>query len=250
MSFLNKDICIGLVGYEGRMGQEIISVLKERNIKIFTNGGEINGDKNKIFDNSDVVIDFSSKDGLKDCLKLAEIKKVPLVSGSTPMTEDIMNDIKEVSRNCKVCWSANMSIGIAITKKISSLVGKWLLDYDCEIFEKHHNKKKDAPSGTAIMIGKEIAKNREQKFSDVAVFDRHEKQSGERIQGQIGFSSARGGRVFGEHEIMFFGNDDEITISHRAYNRRLFAVGAVECAIKLLDKKENGFYSVEDLLLS
>ena len=121
-----------------------------------------------------------------------------------------------------------------------------LKDYDCEILERHHNKKKDSPSGTAIMLGQEVAKARDMNFDDVAIFNR----SNERIKDQIGFASIRGGSIFGEHDVMFIGDNDEITITHKAYNRKLFAVGAVECAIKLFNKKENGFYTIEDLIFN
>ena len=135
---------------------------------------------------------------------------------------------------------------MAITRKLASMCGKLLADYDCEIFERHHNKKKDAPSGTAIMLGKSVAEGRGVNFDNVAVFDRNQ----ERHKGQIGFSSARGGNIVGDHDVMFIGENDEIIITHKAYKRSLFAVGAVECALKLLEQKNNGFYTIEDLLFN
>ena len=239
-------IKIGVIGFQGRMGQEILQVLKAKNIEAITNGGEIGGDKNEIFSASDIVIDFTNAEGLKECLKFVKTTKKPFVSGSTPMNNKLMKEILEVSQNTKICWSANMSIGIAIASKLSSICGELLADYDCEIFERHHNKKKDAPSGTAIMLGKAVANGRNVVFDDVAVFDRNQ----ERQKGQIGFSSARGGNIIGEHNVMFIGESDEIVITHKAYNRSLFAVGAVECALKLLEQKNNGFYSIEKLLFN
>ena len=240
------SVKIGVIGYQGRMGQEILQILQKRNVEAITFGGEIGGDKNEIFTKSDVVIDFTNNDGLKECLKFVEKTKTPFVSGSTPMNNELMAEILKLSQNSKICWSANMSIGIAITRKLASMCGKFLADYDCEIFERHHNKKKDAPSGTAIMLGKSVADGRGVEFDKVAVFDRNQ----ERQKGQIGFSSVRGGNIVGDHDVMFIGEYDEIAITHRAYKRSLFAVGAVECALKLLDKKNNGFYTIEDLLLS
>ena len=122
-------------------------------------------------------------------------------------------------------------------------------EYDCEIVEKHHNQKLDAPSGTAKTIGQAVADGRGVNFNQNAVFGRNP-QSEKRHVNEIGFSSIRGGNIFGEHDVMFIGQNDEITISHKAFNRKLFAVGAINCALKLLEKKENGFYSIEDLLIT
>ena len=242
---MNNNIKIGLAGYKGRMGDEILKVLHSRGITAITKGGEVGEDKTELFTNSDVVIDFTNTDGLLECLKFAKKTRVPLVSGSTPMNDDVMKQILEISKGSKICWSANMSICMAIARKLSSICGKLLTNYDCEILEKHHNKKKDAPSGTAIMLGESVAKSRNVKLEDVLVTDRNS----ERKCGQIGFASVRGGSIIGEHDVMFIGENDEITITHKAYNRSLFAVGAVECAIKLLQQKQNGFYRIEDLFL-
>ena len=240
-----NNLKIGVIGFQGRMGQEVLKVLNQKQITAVIEGGEINGDKNKIFKTADVVIDFTNNQGLIECLDFARITKKPLVSGSTPMNDEIMNKIMEVSKNTKICWSANMSIGIAIAKKLSQQCATLLKDYDCEILEKHHNKKKDAPSGTAISLGEAVATARNVNFQTEKTIDRNSI----RRKGQIGFASIRGGSIFGEHNVMFIGENDEITISHKAYNRQLFAVGAVECAVKLFQEKNNGFYTLEDLLL-
>ncbi len=242
-----SNIKVGVSGYNGKMGKEILNVLKQtENVIVVTEGGEVGEDKIKLFKNSDVVIDFTSARGLNECLDFAKETKVPLVSGSTPMNDELMNKIMDVSKYTKICWSANMSIGIAVVKKLSSMCGKLLNDYDCEIFERHHNKKKDAPSGTAIMLGKTIADSRGLEFDDVCVIDRNS----ERKLGQIGFSSVRGGNIVGDHKVMFIGKNDEIQIVHKAYNRVLFAAGAVKCALELLKQKDVKFYNIEDLLFN
>ena len=245
---LNNQLKIGVIGYQGKMGQEICKVLQSKNVKIITDGGELNGNKKNIFINSDVIIDFSSAEGLNECLDLAVQFQKPLVSGSTPMTDELMQKMIRASKQTKICWSANMSIGIAIVKKIATETAKVLKEYDCEILEIHHNQKKDAPSGTAIAIGKAISQARKQNFNDISVFSR----SGlsKRKANEIGFSSIRGGSIFGEHEIMFIGQNDKISISHQAFNRTLFAIGAVECIYQLLKQKSNGFFTLEDLVLN
>ena len=245
MSFNEKKNKVGIVGYKGRMGKELIDVLEKKNLSVITDD-----DKCKLFDLADVVIDFSSTDGFKECLQEVRRTGKPLVSGSTPMNNELYNEILDVSKKAKICWSSNMSIGIAIIKKMSYMLGQMLSgeEYDCEILEKHHNQKLDAPSGTAKTIGQAVADGRGVNFGQNAVFGRNP-QSGKRKNGEICFSSIRGGNIFGEHDVMFIGQNDEITISHKAFNRRLFAVGAINCALKLLEKKENGFYSIEDLLI-
>lgn len=241
----NENIKIGIVGHKGRMGQEILKILSSKsNIDIIIENGEIGENKIDLFKKSNIVIDFTNENGLKECLECAKLTKKPLVSGSTPINNDIMEQIQDSSKYTKICWSANMSIGIAVVNKLSSVCAKILKNYDCEILEKHHNKKKDAPSGTAIMIGKTIAKERNLDFDKIISLDRN----AVRKNNQIGFASIRGGNIAGEHEIMFIGDNDEIIISHKAYNRTLFAIGAIECAMKLLQQKTNGFYRVEDLL--
>ena len=139
-----------------------------------------------------------------------------------------------------------MAIGVNVFFNTLKKLAPLLYDFDIEIIEAHHNQKQDAPSGTAIMLGKSVADGRGVEFDKVAVFDRNQ----ERQKGQIGFSSVRGGNIVGDHDVMFIGENDEIIVSHKAYKRSLFAVGAVECALNLLEQKSNGFYTIEDLLLS
>ena len=246
MSFDNRTPQIGIVGYKGRMGRELLDVAEQRKILTITDDN-----KQKLFDLADIVIDFSSADGLRECLQEVKRTGKPLVSGSTPMNDELYEEMLGVSKEAKICSSSNMSIGIAIVKKMSYMLGQILSgdEYDCEIVEKHHNQKLDAPSGTAKTIGQAVADGRGVNFNQNAVFGRNP-QSEKRQVNEIGFSSIRGGNIFGEHDVMFIGQNDEITISHKAFNRKLFAVGAINCALKLLEKKENGFYSIEDLLIT
>ena len=251
------NIKIGLSGYKGKMGMELQNIINDyhannnnKQIEVIIDGGENGGDKIALFNSSDIVIDFTNSNGLIECLNCVLTTKKPFVSGSTPMTDEIEKKIFEASKIAKVCWSANMSIGVAITKKISRLLGEYLSgnEYDCEILEKHHNQKKDAPSGTAIMLGKSVAEGRNIVFDGAKDIDRMHKNE-KREVGKIGFSSIRGGTIFGEHEVMFIGKNDEITIKHTAFNRKIFAIGALECALKLLDlEKKNGLFLPEDLI--
>ncbi len=239
-NMVERKIVVGVVGSNGRMGQEILSVLASKCIKTLTCD---NGDsKSELFDKADIVIDFSSAEGLKECLKEAVRTKKPLVSGSTPMSDELRNEIEKASKETRIFWSSNTSIGVAICKKAVAMLANELADYDCELVEIHHNKKKDAPSGTARTLAETVAKARGLSNDVICYENNHERK-----KDQICISSVRGGCVFGEHEIMFLGQNDSITIKHTAYNRRLFATGAVECALKLINKTENGFYTIEDL---
>ncbi len=244
-----SKIKVGVIGYQGRMGKAVCDVLFERGIEPFIKGGDLMGDKTGIFENSNVVIDFSSPDGLRECLDFVEDTGTALVSGTTGIDDELMQRMRRMGEKYRICWSANMSIGVLMVRKALAMVAKQMSDYDCEIIEKHHNQKKDAPSGTALMLGETIAEARLKKLNDIAVFDRQTAKDKVRKKGQIGFSSVRGGSVFGEHETIFFGNDESIEIKHTAYNRKLFANGAVDCALKLVQMDGNGFFSVGDLLL-
>ena len=245
----SSGVKIGVIGYQGRMGKAVCEVLFERGIEPFIKGGDLMGDKTGIFENSSVVIDFSSPDGLNECLDFVADTGTPLVSGTTGLDDELVKKMKKISEKTKICWSANMSIGVLMVRKALAMIAKQMNSYDCEIIEKHHNQKKDAPSGTALMLGQTVAEARLRKLNDIAVFDRQTAKDKIRHKGQIGFSSVRGGSVFGEHEVIFFGEDESIEIKHTAYSRKLFANGAVDCALKLLETDGNGLFSVGDLLL-
>ena len=238
-----SNLKIGVVGANGRMGLQVQEVLKGYGITCIKEGTI-----NEIFNNADLVIDFSSAEGLEECLQSAQRTGKTLVSGSTPMSDELMQKIQETSKHAKICWSANMSLGIALMKKVAEMLAKSLPEneFDSEILEAHHSQKADAPSGTAVAIGKVIAKGRGVNFNDKAVLSKSTNYK--RKKGDIGFASIRGGSIFGQHSAMFIGQSEQITISHEAFNRKIFAEGAVKCALKLLDKTQNGFYTVEDLM--
>jgi 4-hydroxy-tetrahydrodipicolinate reductase len=264
---------IAVVGLLGKMGLEIFDELQNRdnvlvtscaisikysdlnNIKLkdYFKSNSINisddailtNDKVRVFQEADIVIDFSSPAGLQECLLLSEIYKKPLVSGVTPMDSNLFDKVIQASNSVKICWSANMSISVCILKEAVNLLAKSLNNYDCEIVETHHRNKKDSPSGTAILLGKEVSKARGLKFQDVSCFHRQEKRQS---CDEIGFSSLRGGSVFGKHQVSFFGDLDSITIEHTAFSRKIFASGAIDTAIKLSEiKKNSGFFEISDL---
>ena len=182
-------------------------------------------------------------DGLLD---YCEEKKVPVVLCTTGLSEDQLNHVKEASKVDAVLRSANMSIGINLLMKTLKEVAPVLAaaGFDIEILEKHHNRKIDAPSGTAIALADAINESLDNSYH--YKYDR----SSERVARdpkEIGIQAMRGGTIVGEHDIMFAGRDEVITFTHTAYSREIFAKGAVEAA-KFLAGKPAGLYDMADVV--
>ena len=142
--------------------------------------------------------------------------------------------------------SPNMSTGVNVTNKLLAQAAKLLKDYDCEIVEMHHSRKVDAPSGTAIAMGKVIAEARGQNFEDVAVWAR-QGHTGPRVPSSIGFAALRGGDVVGDHQVIFAGPGERIVISHLSSSRAGYAEGSVKAAQYVVNQKP-GLYSMDDVL--
>ncbi len=193
----------------------------------------------------DVAIDFSVPKATKDLLSYCLKTETPVVICTTALSEELIAEIDKASKIIPVFRSGNMSVGINLMRALLKMAKQTLGDsFDVEIIEAHHNRKKDAPSGTALMLADAIGKadGEEHPF----VFGRREKDH-RREPGEIGFHSIRGGTIVGEHEVRFLGEDEEISIRHEAYSKRVFANGALRAASFLLLKK-NGLYSMEDLV--
>lgn len=193
-----------------------------------------------------VLIDFTRPEGTKEFLKICSDAGIGMVIGTTGFDEAGKKEIEEASKVIPIVFSPNMSTGVNVTYKLLELAAKLLQDYDCEILEMHHRRKVDAPSGTAIAMGKSIAQARGQKFEDVAVWAR-QGHTGPRVPGSIGFAALRGGDVVGDHEVTFAGNGERIVISHLSGSRAGYAEGAVKAALWEADKKP-GLYSMNDVL--
>lgn len=192
----------------------------------------------------DVIIDCSHHTAVGKLLDYAEAHKVPTVICTTGHTDEETARIREAAGKIPVLHSRNMSLGInllsELVKKTAAVLGE---DYDIEVLEMHHNKKLDAPSGTALMLAEAAAEGRdgESEF----VYDRHAVRKA-REKKEIGIASIRGGTIVGEHEVIFAGTDEVIKLSHSAGSRDLFAVGAIKAALYLA-KREPGFYTMADV---
>ncbi len=193
----------------------------------------------------DVIIDFSHPSALDGLLEFAKTNGTALVLASTGYSDEETAKIKSAASEIPIFFTANMSIGInlmrELAKKAVSVLGS---QYDVEIIEKHHNQKIDAPSGTALMLAESINEASGYKYS--YVYDRHSVRK-KRDKAEIGIHSVRGGTIVGEHEIIFAGRDEVITLSHSAASKEVFAVGAVNAAVFVADKPA-GLYSMADMI--
>ncbi len=193
---------------------------------------------------ADVIIDFSHPSCLGSILWFATGRNIPIVIATTGFSELQLEEIRKASAKIPVFHSSNMSLGMAalmsLTQKAARVLGE---SYDIEIIESHHNQKLDAPSGTAIMLAEGINEVCDNRYS--YIYDRHEERR-KRSASEIGIHTVRGGTIVGEHEIMFAGHDEVITITHKAYSREIFATGAVNAAQFLLDKPI-GLYAMKDI---
>lgn len=193
---------------------------------------------------ADVIIDFSHHSALPSLIEYAKRTKTPLVIATTGHSEEDLELINESSKEIAIFRSGNFSLGINLLITLAKQAAKTLgTDFDVEIIEKHHNKKLDAPSGTAIMIADAIASEREESEY---VYDRHSVRKAREAK-EIGIHSVRGGTIVGEHEAIFAGKNEIVTISHSAASREIFATGALRAAIYLA-KKENGIYNMTDMI--
>lgn len=193
---------------------------------------------------ADVIIDFSRPDALPELLNLAVHHKLPVVLCATGYTDVELESIREAAKVIPVLRSANMSLGVNVLTELVSMAARTLEGFDIEIVEKHHRMKADSPSGTALMLYDAAKKETGPETEPVyGRFGRTQK----RTAAEIGIHAVRGGTVTGEHEVGFYGNGEQVILTHRAENRSLFAQGAVKAARYLLDKPA-GLYSMRDVV--
>ncbi len=201
----------------------------------------------KLFEDSDAVIDFSAPELTMKCTEMASKKGKILITGTTGLSDEEMEKLHSLANNCVIVHSGNMSIGINLLLNLVEETASLLReDYDAEVLEMHHRNKKDAPSGTALMLGKAIANGRNLNFGEVSKKVR-DGIIGPRETNEIGFAVLRGGDVVGEHTVIFAGNGERIELSHKASSRIIFVNGAIRATIWASGKKK-GFYTMQDVL--
>lgn len=196
-------------------------------------------------EHADALIDFSLSSSLPGLLSAASERKLPLVIATTGLTKDDEALLEQTSNTIPIFRSGNMSLGINLVQQLLQSAVKVLGEqFDVEIIEKHHNLKKDAPSGTALMLADSINEAREQKLT--YVYGREGREA-LRTHNEIGIHAVRGGTIVGQHEVIFAGQDEVITIQHQAFSRQVFATGAIAAA-HYIARQQNGLYSMKNLI--
>lgn len=271
-------IRVGVCGASGRMGQEVTKMINNHSqyqLSATHSSQDDEGNLSLLCQKSDVVIDFSAIDVLPQLLHQAKKNIVPLVIGTTGLSKEHEYLMKETSNSVPIFYSPNMSLAANVMNIMIEKIARLLNPgYDVEIIEMHHKSKVDIPSGTAIMLGKAVAKGRNIKLNHAAYFEQNselqqndndfqltensvhnfttneQKKNCTIKKNNIGFSSIRAGEMQGRHEVMFIGQDDILSVQHQSMNRSLFAKGALIAAEWLLGRNKIGLYSFIDLLNS
>lgn len=243
-------------GCNGVMGQVITKMAKDMDGLTIVAGIDLKNDKENGYpvypsleeckEEADVVVDFASPKAADHLMDFCAEKKLGLVLCTTGLSEAQIKKVKETAEKTAVLRSANMSLGVNLLLKLVQDAAKVLAGagFDIEIVEKHHNQKKDAPSGTALALADSMNEALGDQYH--YVYDRssvHEK----RYPKEIGIASVRGGSIVGDHDVIFAGKDEVITFNHTAYSKAIFAKGALEAA-KFLAGKEPGLYDMSDVV--
>ncbi len=193
---------------------------------------------------ADVIIDFSHHTATEGILNYAKAAGCAAIICTTGHTDDELKLIENASKEIPVFRSGNMSLGINLLTALVEKAASVLEGFDIEIIEKHHNQKLDAPSGTALMLAEAAASGVD--YTPEYVYDRHSVRQ-KRAKNEIGIHSVRGGSIVGEHEVLFAGTNETVTLSHSASSREVFAVGAVHAAL-FIKNKPAGLYSMKDVI--
>ena len=243
-------------GINGRMGKVLCELIAQREDCRVVGGVDVSAQSGAIpvaasleelNVNADVIIDFSSPEATKSALRYCQSHGTACVVCTTGLDEECEDLILQTAKKVPVFKSANMSMGINLLAELAQKAVLALgLDYDVEIIEKHHHNKVDAPSGTALLLADEINEASGNRYH--YVYDRHSVRQ-KRDPHELGLHAVRGGSIVGDHEILFCGPDEVITLSHSAGSRAVFANGAINAAV-FLKSRESGLYNMKDMLRS
>ena len=236
-----------LVGACGRMGRAVIAAASGEyriaaKVDAASSEDGVYADIYGVGEKCDVIVDFSNHAYTARVLGYAYENGIPAVIATTGHTEEELETIRVYAEKTPVFMSGNMSLGVNTMCRLAAEAARLLSDFDIEIVEAHHGTKLDAPSGTALMIANEIKSVRQAD----TVYDRSKRRQ-IRPKNEIGISSIRGGTVTGEHEVIFLGKSERLTIHHTAENRSLFAEGALRAAVYMAGKTP-GMYDMKTLL--
>lgn len=261
---------IGVVGAGGRMGLTLVRAIVASEGCVLAGGAEVKGspmigrdlgeaagigplqkkigdDPLPLFADSDAVLDFTAPGATVEHAGLAAQGKTIHVIGTTGLTPEQIKKIEAAARHTAIVFAPNFSVGVylltVLAERAAGILGP---DWDIEILEMHHNKKVDAPSGTALALGEAAARGRKVELARVAQRGR-DGITGARRTGDIGFASLRGGNVVGDHSVIFATENERLELTHRAAGREIYARGAVRAAL-WAHGKPPGLYTMRDIL--
>lgn len=244
-----------LSGASGKMGRAITAMVKELPTLTIVAGIDrtthddspfpLYPSLNEVKETADVVIDFSHFSNVPQLLTDAQAKNLPIVVATTGLPSETIALLRQTATHIPVFFSANMSLGVnVLIQALQAIVPSLEADFDMEIIEKHHNQKKDAPSGTALLLADSI--NEVCHTPKEYIFGRSGNEN-QNNRGQMGIHAVRGGTIPGEHTILFAGQDELIELKHTALSRNIFANGALKAA-QFLVEQPTGLYSMKELL--
>ena len=254
-----KKINLAISGCMGRMGQQLIkSANKDKNFKIVSltenrkinrkiSGIKPNVNSEYAFKKANMIVDFTVPKCTLEILKIAVKQKKKIIIGTTGFTKKEENLIKKFSKKIPILKAGNMSLGVNLISHLTEIASKSLgNNFLSKIYEVHHKHKKDYPSGTALMLGNEVAKGKNKDFYSI-IGKRYLNKKSFPYGKKINFNSVRKGEVIGEHEVTFSNGKEIVTLNHESFDRALYSEGALTAAKWLLNKKP-GLYSMRDVL--
>ena len=265
-----ENVLVSIPGGNGRMGKTLIGLILEHtkldlahatclpgeeeegmDIGLLVGKSkiskELKSDTLNLFNNSNVLIDFTVPEATIFHAKKCYENNMSIVIGTTGLSVSQEKELTTLSKKIPIVYSANFSVGVTLLSNLVSKATKTLgTEWNIEILEMHHKHKVDAPSGTALMLGKSAAQARGKHLSDIKSVSR-DGITGERTNDEIGFAVLRGGDVVGEHSVLFSNSGERIELSHKATNRSIFAAGALRASYWAANAKP-GLYSLSDVL--
>lgn len=266
-TLMSEPVRLAISGASGRMGHALLDLVSNDSRFVLSHavvapGSQDDGQLVAPLTNSllryahdwsgaptvDVVVDFSSPAALSLALDHCLAKNVALVSGTTGLAGELEARLAEAGGRIAILRAANFSLGVAVLTRLLREAAAALPTWDLEIVEAHHGRKQDAPSGTALALGRVAAGARQTTLEATAVYSR-EGQSGVRIEGSIGFAVVRGGDIVGEHTAMLIGQGERLELAHRATDRSIFARGALHAA-RWLAGRNAGHRNLEEVITS
>ena len=255
------SVKVAVIGAAGRMGREVCRAALETDGVELAGGAvepgapELGADLGELCgfggigiaatedppENAEVLVEFTTPEATVAHLAYGK----PAVIGTTGLNEEQRKEVERAAARVPIVLAPNMSVGVNLLRELVRELSAKLSGYDVEVVEAHHRNKKDAPSGTALLLARAAAEGRGQRLEEVAVYGRE--GVAPRGEGEIGIHALRGGAVVGEHRLIFYGLGEEVEVAHRALSRRTFADGALRAA-RFAASAQPGLYSMRDVL--